>query len=58
MSRQGVSDQVTQALIWKIRPRFKETKLGSMVTITVRVVMFDKEITAATTTSIVCAIKM
>ena len=57
MSDRGVSGQVTKALIRKISPKIKETKLGSMVTITVRDIKFEKEITIATKTSIVCAVK-
>ena len=55
--RWGVSYQVTKALISKISPKIKKTKLRSMVTITVSDVQFEKEITIATTTSIVCAVK-
>ena len=51
MSRRGVSDQVPKALIRRISAKVKGTKFGSMVTITVRVIMFEKEITTATTTS-------
>ena len=52
MSRQGVSDGVPKALLRRIGAKVKETKVGSMVTITVRVIMFENEITTATTTSI------
>ena len=48
---------MTKALIRKVIPKIKETKLGSMVTIIVRDVKFEKEITIATKTSIVCAVK-
>ena len=40
-----------KALIRRIGAKVKGTKVGSMVTITVRVIMFEKEITTATTTS-------
>ena len=51
MSRRGVFDRVPKALIRRIGAKVKGTKVGSMVTITVRVIMFEKEITTATTTS-------
>ena len=51
MSRQGVSDQVSNALMRRIGSKVKGTKVGSMVTITVSVIMFDMETTTATTTS-------
>ena len=51
MSRRGVSDQVPKALIKRIGAKVKGTKVGSMVTITVRVIMFEMETTIATTTS-------
>ena len=51
MSIRGVSDQVPKALIRRIGAKVKGTKVGSMMTITVRVIMFEKEITTATTTS-------
>ena len=40
-----------KALIRKIGAKAKGTKVGFFVTITVRVIMFKKEITTATTTS-------
>ena len=40
-----------KAQIRIIGTKIKETMFGSMVTITVRVIMFEKEITTATTTS-------
>ena len=46
MSRRGVSDQALKAQI-----RIIGAKVGSMVTITVRVFMFDMVTTTATTTS-------
>ena len=51
MSRRGVSDQVPKALIRRIGAKVKGTKVGSMVTITVRVIMSEKETTTATKTS-------
>ena len=51
MSRRGVSNRVPKAHIRKIGIKVNETKVGSMVTITVRVIMFEKEITTPTTTS-------
>ena len=51
MSRRGVSNLVPKAQIRKIGAKVKETKAGSMVTITVRVIIFEMEITTATTTS-------
>ena len=53
MSKQGVSNQVPKALIRRIGAKFKGTKVGSMVTITVRVIMSEMEITTTTTTSTV-----
>ena len=52
MSRQGVSDRVPKAQIKIISAMVKGTKVGSMVTTTVRVIMSEMEITTATTTSI------
>ena len=40
-----------KALIRRIGAKVKGTKVRSMVTITMRVIMFDKEITTMTTTS-------
>ena len=51
MRRRGVSNRVTKAQIRRIGAKVKETKVGSMVTITVRGIMFEKEITTPTTTS-------
>ena len=51
MRRRGVSDQMPKAQIRRIGGNFKETKVGSMVTITVRVIMSEMETTTATTTS-------
>ena len=48
---------MTKALIRKISPNIKETKLGSMVTINVRDVKFEKEITIAAKIAIVCAVE-
>ena len=46
----GVSDQVPKALIRRIGAKVKGTKVRTMVTITVRVIMFVMETTTATTT--------
>ena len=51
MKRWGVSDQVPKALIRRIGAKVKGTKVGTMVTTTVRVIMSEMEITIATTTS-------
>ena len=51
MSRQGVSDRVPKVLIRRIGAKVKGTKVGSMVTITVRVIMSEIETTTTTTTS-------
>ena len=40
-----------KAQIRRTGAKVKDTKVGSTVTITVRVIMFEKEITTATTTS-------
>ena len=50
MSRRGVSNQVPKALIRRIGPKVKGTKVGTMVTTTVRVIMSETETTTATTT--------
>ena len=50
MSRRGVSDRVPKALIRRIGGKVKGTKVGSMVTITVSVIMSKMETTNATTT--------
>ena len=47
----GVSDQVPKALIRKIGAKVKGTKVGTMVTTIVRVIMSEMENTIATTTS-------
>ena len=52
MSRQGVLDRALKAQIRIIGSKVKGTKVGSMVTTTVRVIMSEMEITTATTTSI------
>ena len=52
MSRRGVSDRAPKAQSRIIGAKVKGTKVRSMVTITVRVIMFEMEITTATTTSI------
>ena len=52
MSKRGVFDQVPNALIRKIGAKVKGIKVGTMVTTTVRVIMFEMETTTATTTSI------
>ena len=51
MSRRWVSDQVPKALIRRIGAKVKGTKVGTMVTITVRVIMSEMRITTMTTTS-------
>ena len=51
MSRRGVSDRVPKAQINRIGARVKETKVGSMKTITMRIIMSEMETTTATTTS-------
>ena len=51
MSRRGVSDQVPKALIRRIDAKVKGTKVETMVTKTVRVIMSEMETTTATTTS-------
>ena len=51
MSRQGVSDRVPNVQIRRIGAKVKETKVGYMVTITLRVIMSEMEIKTATTTS-------
>ena len=50
MSRWGVSDQAPKALIRIIVAKFKGTMVGTMVTTTVRVIIFEMETTTATTT--------
>ena len=51
MSRRRVFDRVPKAQIRRIGTKVKGTKVGSMVTITVRVIMSEKETTTATKTS-------
>ena len=51
MSRRGVSDRVPKGKFRIIGAKVKGTKVGSMVTISVRVIMFEMEITIVTTTS-------
>ena len=50
MKRLGVSDQVPKALIRRIGAKVKGTKVGTMVTTTVRVIVSEMETTTATTT--------
>ena len=51
MSRHGVSDRAPKAQIRIIDAKVKGTKVGTIVTITVRVIMSEMETTTATTTS-------
>ena len=51
MSRRGVSDQVPKALIRRIGAKVKGTKVRTMVTTTMRVIMSEMETITATTTS-------
>ena len=51
MSRRGVFDQAPKAQIRIIDTKVKGTKVVTMVTITVRVIMSEMETTTATTTS-------
>ena len=51
MRRRGVSDQASKAQIRIIGAKIKGTKVGSMVIITVRVIMSEMETTTAITTS-------
>ena len=51
MSRRGVSDQAPKARIRIMCAKVKGTKVGTMVTTTVRVIMSEMETTTATTTS-------
>ena len=50
ISRRGVSDLMPKAQIRRIGAKVKETKVRTMVTITVREIRFEMEITTATTT--------
>ena len=52
MNRWGVSDQVPKALIRRIGAKVNETKVETMVTTIVRVIMSEMETTIATATSI------
>ena len=51
MSRRGVSHRAPEARIRIIGAKVKGTKVGSMVTTTMRVIMSKMETTTATTTS-------
>ena len=51
MSRRGVFDRAPKAQIRIIGAKIKGTKVGTMVTITVRVIMSEMETTTVTTTS-------
>ena len=51
MSIRGVSDRVPKAQIMRIGAKVNKTNIGSMVTIIMRVIMFEMEATTATTTS-------
>ena len=51
MRRQEVSDQAPKAQIRIIGAKVKGTKVGTMVTTIVRVIMSEMEATTATTTS-------
>ena len=51
MSRRGVSDRVPKALIRRIGAKVKGTKVRSILTINLRVIVFEKEITTAIMTS-------
>ena len=50
MGRRGVSDKAPKAQIRIIGAKVKGTKVGTMVTTTVRVIMSKMETTTATTT--------
>ena len=50
MSRRGVSDRAPKAQIRIIDAKVKGTKVGTIVTITVRVIMSEMETTTVTTT--------
>ena len=52
MIRRGVSGQTPKDPIRRVGAKIKETKVGTMVIITARVIMFEMRITTATTTSI------
>ena len=51
MSRRGVSDRAPKAQIRIIGAKVKGTKVGTMVTTTVRVIMYEMETITVTTTS-------
>ena len=51
MSRRGVSDQTPKARIRIISAKVKGTKVRTMVTTTVRVIMSEMETTIATTST-------
>ena len=51
MIRRGVLDGTPKDPIRKIGAKVKETKVGTMVVITARVIMYDMGLTTATTTS-------
>ena len=51
MSRRGVSNRVPKDLIRRIGDKVKGTKVGSIVTITMKVITSEMETTTATTTS-------
>ena len=51
MSRRRFSYRIPKAQIRRTGAKVMETKVGSMVTISVRVIMSEMEITTATTTS-------
>ena len=51
MSRRGVSDRAPTTQIRIIGAEVKGTKVGTMVTITMRVITSEMETTTATTTS-------
>ena len=51
MNRWGVYDHVPKALIMRIDAKFKGTKVGTMVTTIVRVIMSEMETITTTITS-------
>ena len=51
MNSRGVFDQVTKALIRRIGAKVKGTKVGTMVSTIMRVIMSEMETTTTTTTS-------
>ena len=58
MSIRGVSDRVPRDQIRRISVKVKETKVRSMVTITVRVIMTEMETRTATTSMVTKMIGM